>query len=154
MSILKALFFIFRGLFVNRRSLILENLALRHQLAVQQRTAKRPKLQNRDRFFWAWLSRIWPAWKSALIIVKPETVVKWNREGFRLYRRWKSRSKRVGRAKVKKEIRDLIRQMFRENPTWGAPRIQSELRLLGYEMADSTVFVLRVQQQIPNPPVA
>ena len=106
----------------------MENLALRQQLTIQQRTIKRPKLKNKDRIFWSWLSQIWPDWKSNLIIVKPETVIKWHRQGFKLYWRWKSQSHKVGRPKISKEIRDLIRQMSRENPTWGAPRIQSELK--------------------------
>jgi hypothetical protein len=143
MSICKALFFILRGLFVSRSNLIIENLALRQQLTVQQRTIKRPRLNRKDRIFWAWLSRIWPQWKSALIVVKPETVIKWHRQGFKLYWRWKSRPSKVGRPRISKDIRDLIRQMSRENPTWGAPRIQSELKLLGYEVADSTVAKIR-----------
>jgi hypothetical protein len=128
MNILRVFFRLLRSLFRRRRNLILENLALRQQLLVQQRTIKRPKLQNRDRRFWAWLSRIWPDWKSTLIIVKPETVVKWHRQRFRLYWRRKSQAGTVGRPKISREIRDLIRQMSRENPTWGAPRIQSELK--------------------------
>ena len=138
MSICKVLFVLIRGLFVGRSNLILENLALRQQLTIQQRTIQRPKLKNKDRIFWSWLSQIWPDWKSNLIIVKPETVIKWHRQGFKLCWRWKSQSHKVGRPKISKEIRDLIRQMSRENPTWGAPRIQSELKLLGYEVADST----------------
>lgn len=118
MSICKALFFILRGLFVSRNNLIIENLALRQQLAVQQRTIKRPKLKRKDRLFWAWLSQIWPDWKSALIVVKPETVIKWHRQGFKLYWRWKSRSHKVGRPRISKEIQDMIRQISRENPTW------------------------------------
>jgi putative transposase len=149
MSVCKVLFLLFRGFFVSRSDLILENLALRQQLTVQQRTIKRPKLKRKDRIFWAWLSRIWPQWKSALIVVKPETVIKWHRQGFKLYWRWKSRSKKVGRPKVKKEIRDLIRQMSRENPTWGAPRIQAELKLLGFEIADSTVAKYMIRQKKP-----
>ena len=90
MSICKVLFVLIRGFFVRRSNLILENLALRQQLTVQQRTVKRPKLKSKDRVLWTWLSRIWPEWKSALIIVKPETVIKWNRQGFKLYWRWKS----------------------------------------------------------------
>ncbi len=65
--------------------LLAENLALRHQLSVLKRTARRPRLKARDRVFWVWLSRIWPAWRSALVIVKPETVITWHRQGFRLY---------------------------------------------------------------------
>ncbi len=149
MSICKVLFLLFRGLFVSRSNLILENLALRQQLTVQQRTIKRPKLKNKDRIFWSWISQIWPDWKSNLIIVKPETVIKWHRQGFKLYWRWKSRTNKVGRSRVPKEIRNLIRQMSQENPTWGAPRIQSELKLLGYEVADSTVAKYMVRQWKP-----
>ncbi len=149
MSIYKVLFVLIRGFFVNRSNLILENLALRQQLTVQQRTIKRPKLKRKDRIFWAWLSRIWPQWKSALIVVKPETVIKWHRRGFKLYWRWKSRPSKVGRPRISKEIRDLLRQMSQENPTWGAPRIQSELKLLGFEIADSTVAKYMIRQKKP-----
>lgn len=149
MSICKALFFILRGLFVSRSNLIIENLALRQQLTVQQRTIKRPKLKRKDRLFWAWLSQIWPDWKSTLIVVKPETVIKWHRQGFKLYWRWKSRAGKAGRPKISREIRDLIRQMSRENPTWGAPRIQSELKLLGHEAADSTVAKYMIKHKKP-----
>ena len=72
MNICKVLFLLFRGLFVSRSDLILENLALRQQLTIQQRTIKRPKLKNKDRIFWSWISQIWPDWKSNLIIEKPE----------------------------------------------------------------------------------
>jgi hypothetical protein len=122
MSICNALFLLFRGLFVSRSNLVLENLALRQQLTVQQRTIKRPKLKHKDRIFWAWLSRIWPQWKSALIVVKPETVIKWHRRGFKLYWRCKSWPNKVGRPRISKETRDLIRQMSQENPT--ASRLQ------------------------------
>jgi len=85
-----------------------------------------------------WLSRLWFDWRSSLMIVNPETVIRWHREGFRLYWRWKSRST-PGRPKIAAEIRSLIRRMSRENATWGAPRIHSELQLLGYTVAESTV---------------
>jgi putative transposase len=85
MNIVRAFFLVLRTVFHRRRDLILENLALRQQLLVQQRTLKRPKLQNGDRCFWACLSRVWPDWKSALILVKPETVIKWHRQRFKLY---------------------------------------------------------------------
>jgi transposase InsO family protein len=139
MNIFRVFFLVLRTVFRRRNDLILENLALRQQLLAQQRTIKRPKLKNSDRRFWAWLSRLWPDWKSPLIMVKPETVVKWHRQRFKLYWRRKSQAGKVGRPKISQEIRDLIRQMPRENPTWGAPRIQSELTLLGFELADSTV---------------
>ena len=129
---LELIFWIFRLTFTNRNKLLLENLALRQQLVVQQRSVARIKQQNQDCFFWSLLSQLWTDWKFNLFIVKPETVVKWHREGFKLYWRWESRSK-PGRPKVSKEIRDLIKQMSLENPTWGAPRIHSELFLLGYD---------------------
>jgi putative transposase len=96
------------------------------------------------------VSRIWKDWRQALIIVKPETIIKWHRQGFRMYWRWKSQSRQVGRPKLDKEIRDLIRRISDENPLWGVPRIQSELRLLGYEVAESTVAKYRVRS--PKPP--
>jgi putative transposase len=126
------------ALLLPRATLAAENLALRHQLGVLQRSVKRPRLRQRDRIFWVWLSQLWSDWRESLAIVKPETVIRWHREGFRLYWRWKSR-KKPGRPRVKAEIRQLIRRMARENQTWGAPRIQSELTLLGYTVAESTV---------------
>ena len=94
-----------------------------------------------------WLSKVWANWRSALVIVKPDTVVRWHRQGFRLYWRWKSR--RAGRPRVERELRDLIRRMSRENPTWGAPRIQSELCLLGYDVAETTVSRYMVRGRRP-----
>jgi transposase InsO family protein len=88
--------------------------------------------------FWAWLSRCWAGSKDALLIVTPATVVGWHRQGFRLYWRWKSRG-RPGRPRIDPAVRRLIRRMSRENPVWGAPRIQAELRLLGHDVAASTV---------------
>ncbi len=126
-------------LFRSHTGLLAENMALRHQLSVLQRTARRPRLKTRDRVFWVWLSRIWPQWRSALLIVRPETVIKWHRQGFRLYWRCKSRAGKPGRPRVDPEIRELIRRMSRENPLWGAPRIRSELRLLGIDRAQRTV---------------
>ena len=111
------IFWIFRLIFTNRNKFLLENLVLRQQLVVQQRSITRIKLRNQDRFFWSLLSQLWTDWKFNLFIVKPETVVKWHRQGFKLYWRWKSRSK-PGRPKVSKEIRDLIKRMSLENPTW------------------------------------
>jgi len=127
-----------RALLLARAALVAENLALRQQLAVLQVPMKRPKLRKRDRLFWVWLSRLWSDWRSCLMIVKPETVIRWHREGFRLYWCWKSR-KKLGRPKTEAEIRALIRRMARDNPLWGAPRIQSELALLGLMVAESTV---------------
>ena len=123
----------------SRAALAAEDLALRQQLAVLRRSVKRPKLRARDRLFWVLLYRLWKDWRSSLHMVQPGTVVKWHRQGFRLFWRWKSRRRKPGRPKVDAEIRDLVRRMSRENPLWGAPRILSELKLLGYALAKSTV---------------
>ena len=128
------------GLFFRSRAgLAAENLALRHQLIVLKRSIRRPRLMTLDRIFWVWLSRFWSNWRSALLIVQPDTVVRWHQQGFRLYWRWKSRKKTVGRSKVDAETRNLIRRMCRENPSWGAPRIYSELQLLGFDVSETTV---------------
>jgi len=118
----------------------LENLALRHQIGVLQRSAaKRPKLTPGDRLFWICLSRLWRDWRSALAIVEPETVVAWHRAAFRLFWIWKVRHGQRGRPVVSREVRDLIRKMCRENPLWGAPRIHGELLKLGFNIAESSV---------------
>jgi len=137
-----------RLLLQNRAALAAENLELRQQLAVLQRSVKRPRLHRRDRIFWIWLSRLWRGWGSSLLVVQPETVLRWHREGFRLYWRWKSRS-RCGRPQLGAEIRALIRRMSRDNPTWGRRRIRSELHLLGYEVAELTVGKYRVRGRKP-----
>jgi putative transposase len=121
----------------SRQEIILENLALRQQLIVQQRTIKKPRIKNTDRIFWVWLSRIWNNWKSALIVVKPETVIRWHHKGFKLYWQWKSR--RVGRPSINWELIKLIRKLQKENPLWSAQRIQGELAKLGYSVCDNTV---------------
>jgi hypothetical protein len=110
MVLISALFLLIRSLIVSRTTLAAENFALRQQLAVLNRKIHRPHLHRRDRFFWAILSRLWKNWREVLIIVKPETVIKWRRQGFRLYWRWKSKAP-VDRPKIDKEIRELIVQM-------------------------------------------
>ena len=125
------------AMFKSRRQLVLENMALRQQLAIQQRSIKCPKINNSDRLFWIWLSRIWNNWKSALIVVKPETVVHWHRKGFKYYWRWKSR--RIGRPSINWKLIKLIRKLQNENPLWSAQRIQGELAKLGFSACDNTV---------------
>jgi hypothetical protein len=137
-----------RQLLKSRAALVAENLALRHQIVILQRSVKRPRLRRRDRIFWVWLSRLWRGWRSSLIVVQPETVLRWHRQGFGLYWRWKSRS-RCGRPKIDAEIRTLIRRMSRDNPTWGRRRIRSELHLLGYEVAELTVAKYMVRGRKP-----
>ncbi len=138
MSLLRMIVLILRTLLRDRAALAADNLALRHQVGVLQRSVRRPRLRQRDRILWVWLSRFWANWRSCLVIVKPDTVLRWHRDGFRLYWRWKSR-KKPGRPKIDAEIRSLIRRISRENVTWGSPRIQSELALLGYTVDQSTV---------------
>ncbi len=129
MGVLKAAFLFLRALVIPKFVLAMENLALRQQVAVFKQSVKRPKLRPRDRVFWTWMSTLWPDWRSALLIVKPDTVVRWHRQGFRLYWRWKSKAEKPGCPPIAPAVVALIRRMCRENSTWGAPRIQSELKL-------------------------
>src|SRR5437762_6136110 len=119
------------------RELALENLALRQQLAVWRARAPRPRLTRMDRIFWVLLSRVWTSWRHTLQVVRPETVVGWHRQGFRRYWAWKSR-RRWGRPAIGRDLRDLIRQMSRANPLWGAPRIHGELLKLGLTVSQAT----------------
>jgi putative transposase len=138
-------------LFYRRRSLLLENLTLRQQLAVFKRRHPRPRLNVIDKLFWVTVCRIWSEWKSSLIVVTPETVVDWHRAGFRLY--WKLISRvrhRVGRKILSKEVRDLIFRMVGENPTWGAPRIHGELLMLGFDISERTIS--RWMRRAPRSP--
>jgi len=143
-SLISTLSFSFRS----RLALQAEILALRHQLNVPQRSAHaRRVLRSSDRILWAWLSQLWPDWRSALLIVKPETVIRWHRRGFCLYWRWKSRH--PGRPDTGREIRELIRKMCISNPTWGAPRVHGELLKLGLDISQSTVSKYMVRPRKP-----
>ena len=127
--------------FRTRHSLILENLALRQQLAVLKRKHPRPSLRPLDKLFWVVACRFWPRWKDMLVLVQPETVARWHRAGFKAY--WamlcKVRKRVGGGRRISKEIRELIFQMVAENPTWGAPRIHGELLMLGFEVSETTI---------------
>ncbi len=149
MGWIRILLLFIRGILRDRTELATENLALRQQLAVLERSAKCARLRKRDRVFWAILCRIWPNWRSALRLVQPETVVRWHRQGFKLFWRWKSRTTGVGRPKIEAEIRSLIRRMSRENTIWGVPRIQSELALLGHTVSEATVRKYRIRTRKP-----
>jgi putative transposase len=130
----------FRYLFYSWSDLLLENAALRQQVAVLKKENARPKISRFDRIFWVWLSRLWKKWQDALIIVTPETVVRWHRKGFRFY--WKlisQRNKNKCKQPINKEIKRLIQQMAKENPTWGAPRIHGELIKLGFNVSERSV---------------
>jgi hypothetical protein len=127
----------------------LENLALRQQLAVLKQKHPQPRLAPPDKLFWVILRRLWPGWTRALILVQPETVVRWHKAGFKMYWTWLSRQRnRIGRKCVSKELRELIFRLVAENSTWGAPRIHGELKMLGFEISERTV--LRWMRKAPR----
>ena len=131
----------------------MENLALRQQLTVLKRQHRRPSLGIFDKIFWVVARRLWSGWKHSLIIVTPETVVRWHRAGFRLYWRLISKARaRVGRMPTSKGVRDLIFRMVAENPTWGAPRIHGELLMLGFDLSERTIS--RWMKRAPRDPEA
>jgi putative transposase len=138
-SLVYSLILMLRSSFRTRARMQIEILALRHQLAVLEQRKKRVRLKAADRLLWVIISRFWKQWRSALVIVKPETVIAWHRKGFRLYWYWKSRAGKCGRPRVSLETRELIRQMSKANPLWGAPRIHGELLKLGIEISQATV---------------
>jgi transposase InsO family protein len=127
-----------RALLTSQTSLALENLALRQQVAVLKRSVPRPRVRLRDRLFWVALRTLWRNWRRSLLIVRPVTVVRWHRQGWRLLWRWRSGGK-PGRPLITAELRELIRRLSTENRLWGAPHIQAELEHLGYHVAKSTI---------------
>jgi hypothetical protein len=123
-----------------RRGLLLENLALRQQLAVFKRRHSRTRVNVLDKFFWVTARQLWSGCTNSLIVVTPETAVGWHRAGFRLYWKLISRVRRPdGRKRLPKEVRNLIFRMVAENPTWGAPRIRGELVMLGFNISERTI---------------
>jgi putative transposase len=122
-----------------RADLALENLALRQQLANLRCTSARPRLRGIDRAFWLVLSRLWSRWADVLVVVKPDTVVRWHRTGFRLFWRWKSRSRSPAESDTSADVKALIRQMAEANVGWGAPRIHGELLKLGFVISERSV---------------
>ncbi len=121
-----------------RHELAAENLALRHQLLVLRRQGRKPTLRWTDRLLWLLLKSGWSQWKSALVAFRPETVIRWQRAGFRAFWRWKSQG-RNGRPGKTPELVRLIRRMWAANPTWGSPRIRDELAKLGIAISTSTI---------------
>ena len=129
----------FASPFKSKSRLEAENSAPRHQLIVlQRRVSGRVKLTNGDRLFLVMLYRWFPSILQAITIIRPETLVRWHRAGFRRYWHWKSRSL-GGRPKIAADLRILIRRMSAENLLWGAPRIHGELLKLGFDVAQSSV---------------
>src|SRR6188472_1981845 len=145
-----ALFCLCLALFVSpfksKSRLEAENAALRHQLIILRRTVPgRLRLTDGDRLFFIQLYRWFPTILKAITIVRPETLVRWHRAGFRRYWRWKSRSL-GGRPQIAADLRALIRRMSAENPLWGAPRIHGELLKLGFDVAQSSVAKYMVKR--------
>ena len=139
LAILRLLTTFAANLFRSRRQLEVENLFLRHQLNIALRRApRRLRLRGSDRAVLVWLTRLWPSLIGLVRVVQPDTILRWHRSGFRAYWRWKSRGQ-PGRPRVSRELRELIQQMSKDNPLWGAPRIHGELLKLGFEVAESTV---------------
>jgi len=143
------------GILRPRQDLILENFALRQQLLTLHAKRPRHRLRAIDKLFWVMLRRAWSGWRRSLILVTPETVVRWHRAGFRLYWAWISRrGPMVGRRPLRRELRDLVLRVVAENPTWGAPRIHGELLKLGFTISERTVsrWVRRARRE-PDPVV-
>ena len=150
-DMLRVLFVALRRCVQSRRDLVLENLALRQQLAVFAAKHPRPSLGAHDRLFRVVLRRLWAGWKKTLFIVQPETVIRWHRAGFKVYWKWIShRRQRVGRRPAPKALRELIFRMFAENPAWGAPRMHGALKMLGFNISARTV--LRGMRKAPRNP--
>jgi len=135
--VLTILFHSLRALGRSRSDLLLENLALRQQIALLTKTVGRPRWQREERVLWLALRRSWRRWQDALVLVKPDTVVAWHRKAFRSY--WTALSRAPGRPRLDAEVRQLIVRMACENPTWGAPRIHGELAKLGFNVSERTV---------------
>ena len=132
--------------------LIIENLALRQQLAIMKQSIHRPKIRKRARFFWVMLSRLWHGWKNVLIVVQPETVIRWHKKGFKLY--WTFKSEKTGsrRPPVDNKVQKLIKKMIKENPLWGAPILHGELLKLGIEISERTVSNMIRKYKRAKPP--
>src|SRR5246127_1605795 len=135
--------------FQSKLRLEAENAVLRHQLSVlRRRLHGRVRLTKHDRWFFIRLCRWFPSILQAFTIIRPETLLRWHRAGFRFYWRWKSRPL-GGRLPIDMELRGLIRRMSLENPLWGAPRIHGELLKLGIEVAQSSVAKYIVKRRGP-----
>src|SRR5258708_22478756 len=135
--------------FKSKLRLEAENAVLRHELIVlRRRLHGRVRLTNNDRWFFIQLYRWFPSILKVLTIIRPETLLRWHRAGFRCYWRWKSRPQ-GGRAQIDTGLRVLIRRMSVENPLWGAPRIHGELLKLGFEVAQSSVAKYMVKRRAP-----
>ena len=144
-ELLNLVFGFLRSFLRRDTDLLLENLALRHQLQVVLRSDPRPRLRNRDRILWLWIRHFSPSsWKRHLVVVRPETVISWHRRGWRLYWTWRSRA-RFGRPRLSPEVRALIGRIAFENPTWGTQRIRGELLKLGIAVSARSIRKYRTR---------
>jgi transposase InsO family protein len=144
----------FAAICKSRTRLVAENLCLRQQLITLKRRQVRPQIRDGDRRFWILACRWFSGWKQNLIVVKPDTVIRWHRKGWKAYWRWRSsRSTRIGRKKIDPDLRELIRRMASENLLWGQRRIQAELARLGYSVCARTVarYMRRPYSGTPSP---
>jgi len=139
MPIRTLLLLLLRAAFLGRQALVIENLALRQQVAVLKRHVRQPRTTAADRRFWVALRALHDGWKECLHLVSPATVVRWHRQGFRWHWGRPAQGHKQGRPTIGWKLFCLIRRLQKENPTWGAPRITSELRLLGHEIGQMTV---------------
>jgi len=148
-AILRLLIGALRDYFTSRRRLLAEVLVLRHQINILRRQVPiRVRPTASDRAIFVWLYRLFADVGNAIVIVRPETIVRWHRMGFRAWWRWKSRNL-GGRPKIDRELRDLVRRMCEENSLWGAPRIHGELLKLGFHVAQSTVSKYMLRGRTP-----
>ena len=150
MSILHLLITFVLCLLKSQRQLVVENIALRQQVAMLRQSVKRPRPSVADRLFWIIYSRYVNGWRNLLHSLHPDTVVRWHRQGFRCYWRWKSQGPNPGRPPINSDLRKLIREMQATNIGWGAPRIHGELLKLGIEVSQATVS--KYMQRSNKPP--
>ena len=135
-----------------RTDLALENLALRQQLGALRQQLKRPQVRFADRLFWAWLHRFWGRWREALILVQPETVIRWHRRGFKRFWTSRSRHRGLGRPGIDRRTKELVERIATANPLWGAPRVHGELLKLGITISQRTVSRWMPRREKPSSP--
>ena len=149
MSILRLAAAFLHSLFKSRRRLVLDNLALRQQVTMLRQSVKKPCPSMADKLFWILFSRYVDGWREILHGLHPDTVVRWHRQGFRLYWRWRSRHRGPGRPAIDAALRKLIREMQASNIGWGAPRIHGELLKLGIEVSQATISKYMLRSKKP-----
>jgi putative transposase len=152
-AVCRALVSVLAATFKPRARLIAENVCLRQQLVVLKRRQKRPSVRHADRRFWILASRLFDRWRESLLIVQPETVLRWHRKGWKAYWSWRSRRGRSGRRRIPGDLRELIHRMARDNPLWDQQRIRAALAALGFTVCARTVakYMRRPCNGLPSP---